>query len=330
MGNVYSKKIQQAIKDILFSGDDYDLIKQGIDFFYETFRDISGVSCDNISTEPNIMLPSGKAISSSAAAHCLLELKRTAVFLRGIHAAIQEKLQTGACRPIRILYAGTGPYGTLLLPLLPLYLPNQLQIDLLDVNQTSLTALQKIIDRLAFQSFIGKIYCADAATMRVEQEYDIAISETMLSCLKSEPQVAIMQNIIPQLPDDAVFIPQQISIDAWLTDPKMELDRIFAEEVWKEDANRMFLDSVFCVDKANLETSKFKKKIQIPQSHASYVELKLFTRVSVYGGEQLYGNDSSITLPIRYLDLRKQKANSVEFWYKQGEKPRIESKVSVL
>ena len=76
------------------------------------------------------------------------------------------------------------------------------------------------------------------------------------------------------------------------------------------------------VDKA---LRKFKKKIQIPENHASYVELKLFTRVSVYGVEQLYGNDSSITLPVRYLDLRKQRADSVEFWYKQGAKPGIYS-----
>jgi len=61
-----------------------------------------------LNQDKDIMLPSGKAISAAAAAHCLLEMKRTAVFLRGIHKAILHKLKEKKGSQLRILYAGTG------------------------------------------------------------------------------------------------------------------------------------------------------------------------------------------------------------------------------
>ena len=53
--------------------------------------------------------------------------------------------------------------------------------------------------------------------------------------------------------------------------------------------------------------------------------LKLFTTVTVFKDEVLTDNDSSITLPKLYYNFREQTAQEVEFWYVQGEKPRIES-----
>jgi predicted RNA methylase len=318
--------VQQATQNILDCADDFLIMKQSVDTLYNVFSRITGVSPAQIGTDKDIMLPSGKAISPSAAAHCLLEMKRTAVFLRGIHQAIQQKLNNKTEEPVRILYAGTGPYGTLVIPLLHRFTPQEIQVDLLDINPASLEALQKLIDELQLNDYIGSACCKDATTFTLSRNYDIAISETMLACLKNEPQVAVMQNIIPQLQPEAIFIPEEICIDAALTNPKMEQERFLYYEDEPPPFRRIGLGNVFTVNKQNLDTDLMQKTIEIPDEK-DFPVLKLFTTVKVFGSEQLSENDSSITLPVNFYDLRKQPALHIAFWYVQGEKPHIESRV---
>lgn len=320
-------QVLQSALTLISCADNFILMKQSIDELYRVFSSITGVTVDNLNQDKDIMLPSGKAISTAAAAHCLLEMKRTAVFLRGINKAISIKLSEAKNKPIRILYAGTGPYGTLVIPLLTLYKPGELKVDLIDINPGSLSALYKIIETLGLSSYIGEVHCTNAATFAVTRLYDIAISETMLACLKNEPQVAIMQNLIPQLPEECIFIPEEISIDACLTNPKMEMERLFYYETEQPPFERQSLGNVFVVSKQKLNSILSPKRILIPGETIAFPVLKLFTTVRVYGNEVLIDNDSSITLPKKFYDFRKQSAREVEFWYVQGERPGIESSI---
>ena len=318
--------VRNAVRTLLDCADDFFIMKQSVDALYNVFSRITGVSPAQIGVDKDIMLPSGKAISPSAAAHCLLEMKRTAVFLRGIHQAVLQKIKGNTSGPIHILYAGTGPYGTLVIPLLPLFTPDKIQVDLLDINPVSLEALQNIIAELQLNDYIGSVFCEDATTFSLSRHYDIVISETMLACLKSEPQVAVMQNIIPQLQPTAIFIPEEIRIDAALTNPKMEQERLLYYENEAPPFCRIELGNVFTVNKKTLDTDRMQKTIEIPDEK-DFPILKLFTTVKVFRDEQLSENDSSITLPVNFYDLRKQPALHIAFWYVQGEKPHIESRV---
>ena len=187
---VLVKILNRNTQLLLNCGDDVGLMKLAVDQTYKIYSQITGVKIDTIHQDKDILLSSGKAISTAAAAHCLLEMKRTAVFLRGINKAIIQKLSQAADKPIRILYAGTGPYGTLLTPLLPLYASTELRVDMLDINRQSLIALHDLVDTLDISRYIDEVFCTDATTFTVSKPYDIVISETMLACLKSEPQVA--------------------------------------------------------------------------------------------------------------------------------------------
>jgi hypothetical protein len=270
------------------------------------------------------MLPSGKAICTSAAAHCLLEMKRTAVFLRGINKAVLQKLEAKRNTHIRILYAGTGPYGTLIIPLLFLYNPLEIKIDLLDINSGSLAALHKIIEALELGNYIGEVFCSDAATIKLTHQYDIVISETMQACLKTEPQVAIMQNLIPQLDDQCIFIPEEISIDACFTNSKMEMDRMMSyNENEQPPFERRPLGNVFIIKRDDVSTIMLGKKVLIPVDVAAFPVLKLFTTVKVFENEVLTENNSSLNLPKPFYDFRKQAATEIEFMYVTGEKPEI-------
>lgn len=319
--------LNRNTKILLECGDNAAEMKQAVDQLYRIYSSITKVKVDQINIDKDIMLPSGKAISTAAAAHCLLEMKRTAVFLRGINKAIALKLSQATNKSIRILYVGTGPYGTLLTPLLPLYKPTELKVDVLDINQKSLIALHELIAKLELEDYIDEMHYTDATTFTVTKQYEIVICETMLACLKSEPQVAIMQHLIPQLKDDCIFIPEEISIDASLTNPKMEMDRLLYYEAEQPPFERISLGNIFKLNKQTIHKALERKRIAIPDKTANFPMLKLFTTVTVFEDEVLIDNDSSITLPKQYYDFRREEAKEIEFWYVQGEKPRIESKI---
>ncbi|MBP1639748.1 MAG: hypothetical protein H6Q17_1331 [Bacteroidetes bacterium] len=318
--------VRQATRDILDCADDFIVMKQSVDTLYQLFCRITQVDASNLNGNKDIMLSSGKAISTSAAAHCLLEMKRTAVFLRGIHRAISKKTAENKSKPVQLLYAGTGPYGTLVIPLLTLLSKEEVSVDLIDINPESLNALQTLIEALRLEKYIGEVHCTDATSFTVGKEYDIVVSETMLACLKNEPQVAIMQNLIPQLSPDAIFIPEEISIDAALTNPKMEQERLFYYDGKQPPFRRIALGNLFTVNKQHLDTDRMQKTVTIPDDK-DFPVLKLFTTVHVFGNEMLSENDSSITMPVIFYNLHRQPVRHVAFAYVQGEKPHIESRI---
>jgi hypothetical protein len=300
-------------------------MKQSVEQLYELFSRITGVTINQMNQYHDMMLPTGKAISAAAAAHCLLEMKRTAVFLRGIDKAIEKKKEPiGEDRAVRILYAGTGPYGTLIVPLLSLYEPGSVEVDLLDVQHDALSALREIIRWLSLESFIGNVYCNDATQFNPEKRYDIIISETMQAALANEPQVAVMQHLIPCMPANGIFIPESITVEAWLTDPRHESRRMLAEEYHAGNEGRIFLGKVFRIDKKHLSPEGFACELILPEERGNSTCLKLLTTVKVYGQEKLGENESSITMPVTLCGQIPPETRAIEFGYRQGEKPGIE------
>lgn len=317
-------KVNDAAEILINCSDDFQKMKHAVEELYDIFNSITGIDINNLN-EGDIHLPSGKAISPSGAAHCLLELKRTAIFLRGIKQAIDSKMNESH-KIVRILYAGCGPYATLISPLLHYYPLDRIQVTFLDINSESLNAAEKLIKTLNLNDYVVRFVLADATAYRVDESYDIVISETMQAALKKEPQVAVMQNLIPQLSSKAIFIPEEISVDAFLINPKMEMDRLMYNENEQPPFERHELGNVFKLGKNTMDSIQSKIRIAIPQEViGQFPILKLFTTVKVFNHEVLSVNDSSITLPIQFYDFRKQTADDVEFWYLQGEKPRIES-----
>ena len=95
-------------------------LRRALDEFIQLCADISGIAPDRSfdSDAGDVLLASGVAINPNAAAHCVNDYRRSVVFIRGVYAAIRLARRQFAPAPLRILYAGCGPYATLLLPLL--------------------------------------------------------------------------------------------------------------------------------------------------------------------------------------------------------------------
>jgi predicted RNA methylase len=293
-------------------------MKQSVDRMYSIYRSISEVNADD-QNDPHIIVPSGKAISPSMAAHCLLEMKRTAMFIRGIYEAFDAKLEEQENLPIHILYAGTGPYATLVTPLLLLFDPSKIKVDLLDINPVSLNSAVKVLKQLGLEQFVGAVYLADAAVFKAERDYDVVISETMQAALKKEPQVAIMQNLIPQMKKDAIFIPETITVEAAM----VSRGKWNAETYVFEGIQRIKIGELMRVDKSLPEKGNFRRVLDFPEKIGECKQLKFYTTIRTFGNHWLLEGDCSLNIPLKVRELDEGEGETITFWYEQGEIPGI-------
>jgi hypothetical protein len=312
------QKIRECTQNLLTCDNNFLIMKQSVDMLFSIFSEITGVSGDNFNYQ-QIMLPTGKAISPSSAAFCLLELRRTTIFYRGINKAIQKKLSEKKKDPVRILYAGTGPYATLILPLLTLYNPDDVKVDLLDINEISLNSAILLFKNIGLDPFISKTFLSDATKFILEVPYDIVVSETMQAALKKEPQVAVMQNLIPQMTKNAIFIPEAIKVRASLLSFGHWDDKVASYTGIEIFAGK----DLFTVDKNHLITETYHNELNFPPIDGANIKLQLDTEISVFDNEVLKDGDCSLTLPLKVCTFKSHPEGKICFWYEQGTFPGI-------
>ncbi|WP_293785946.1 methyltransferase domain-containing protein [uncultured Pedobacter sp.] len=311
-----NESIYDATNALLFE-EDYLHIKKSIDQLNVLFSGATGVKAGDI-TDEDIYLPNGKAVSTIKAAHCLKELERTRRFIRGINQAIECLSGTIQGRTLNILYAGCGPYATLLTPLTSRFSSAQINFILLDINADSLAAAKTLYDKLGLSTYVIDYVCADATTYKFPDDIciDMVISETMLNALRKEPQLAIMNNLIPQMRKDAVFIPENIIVEAVLTRWKEEYSSFTITDY---QPKRINLGVVYCASR------EFKLPqpvvIQVPASE-THNRLDLFTEITVFGREVLTTYNCSLTMPFAVCKLENNREDmKVTFEYVMSDHP---------
>jgi len=312
-------KIRVATQKILNCGDAFGIMYEAVHEMYEVYASISGIGIQN-QNRKSIFLDSGKAISTPEAAHCLLEMVRTTKFLRGIKDAFDAKIQSSTTNlPISVLYAGTGPYATLVTPLLLLYSPVQLQVDLIDINEESLQSAIRVIADLGLGQFVRTTMIDDAAKMKLNSVYDVVISETMQAALKKEHQVAIMQNLIPQCSANTIFIPQEITVNAELVSKEKWNSETYAFD----SVNHIELGEVVRVNNETLNHIGQKKVFAIATNNSNCKTLILTTNITVFGNHRLENSDCSLTMPFKMNNVADNQSEHVSFWYEQGKVPGL-------
>jgi hypothetical protein len=220
----YKEALQEITVKLLEATDDFGLLHQATDELYRLFQTVSSVDWQNDKHSTAILLASGKAIGPAWAAMCVKDTYRTIKFLRGLMLAIQQMQQKRGRKPVHVLYAGTGPFATLALPLTTIFRPEEVQFTFLEINPESVLSLQKVINIFEAEAYVRSVVQGEAATYQSEpdQLVDIVVVEAMLPALQDEPQVAITMNLAPQLAVDGIFIPQCIRVHAGLLHPKKE------------------------------------------------------------------------------------------------------------
>ena len=272
------------------------------------------------------LLQDGVAISPEAAAHCVHDTQRSVVFIRAVFAAIKTAKKRFANGPIDILYAGCGPFATLLLPILGRFNPEELTVHLLDIHQQSLDSVDSLIRHCGLQGHRISYIQADACHYQHPSTPHVIIAETMQKSLEQEPQFAVTANLAPQLQANGIFIPQKVEVALCLAKLKDETAAFkrgdpLDPNALVEAGNRHPLATVLCLtpehaprlrqqaspSHGSLELNPIQ--VTIPNTaHLDDFDPLLFTRVQAFEQYRLLDYESEITLPLRCSELMPLRA----------------------
>jgi len=310
-------QLKSITESILFGGEDYGIIHNDLHALHNIYSSLTGIGAYDVNNGGDIFTDKGKAISPVKAAHCLLEVMRTSKFLRGINTALQRLIKKNPGKRILILYAGCGPYATLITPLTTIFSPAEIGICLLDINETSLAAVQQLYNALKLNDYVTEYIHADATLYKTETAPDMIISETMLNALAKEPQVAIMMNLVPQLSEKGVFIPESITVTASLLSPALEQESFLVAGMIPE---RIHLAELYTIGQYQYDTCK-PTIVQIPAQPGTFNILSLMTDITVYGEEKLTAYNCSLTIPITQLNALEHAGKKITYRYEISNIP---------
>lgn len=305
------KKLEEIT--LKFLNDDLSIVelKSVADELYDLLCDSIEFDEINLDNRNSIFTERGRAISPFEAAHCIKEFMRTKAFIKGIHFAIRDLKKEIKNEPIRILYAGTGPFATLMLPMTSLYSKDEIQFTLIEINNQSVNCLEKVINHFGINDYIDEVILTDATSYSLVDSgrHHILLTETMQQALRNEPQVSIALNLLPQIRKDGIMIPENIIINLGLIDSKKDFKRKMGElvsEYYIElgnvlEFNKSKIDNILSEEKDIFRNRYFAcNSVEIPELiEPFHDQMNLMTRIEVYNGIFLNYNDCSLNLPWR-------------------------------
>lgn len=306
------KKITQVL---LADESSYADMRQACVNLLQLFYDASGFDENDPVNDMHMQTAAGQAVSPQSAAVCIRDFMRTRVFMRGLKEAISTRLQENPDKPVTVLYAGTGPFATLLIPLVTVFSTAQLKMLLLDINPASIAYMNRVIRYFTLEPYVLEVLEADAVTWRIPAAYkpDIILSETMMPSLKTEPQVSITINLVAQCPQ-AIMIPEMIEVSAALLNSKMGAEKrcihlktllvLTKEEALETAVRQQTGDVLFPVTELLVE-----KPVE-----EMYRRLALLTSIRVFNNEILGFNESSLTIAEIKYNLQAVKAWPAVFY----------------
>ena len=336
-----------AISDtILDDSSSPERLRSALDDFASLCSDIGGIipdpSFDGWANDS--LLDSGVAINPQAAAHCVKDYRRSAVFIRGVYAAINSARMRFGDTPVRILYAGCGPFATLVLPLLGKFSPGELDLTLLDIHRRSLDSVNQLLEHFGLDNHQIHTVQGDACHYQHPGDLHLVIAETMQKSLEQEPQFAVTANLAPQLCSRGIFIPEEISVALCLAHLDSEL-AMFKQsgkidyESLVSAGKRHPLATVFTLSpklaaaqlqaaERNERSSKLELSattIEIPRvANLAGFDALLFTRIQVFSHYHLQDYEAEITLPQRCHELSPLAGgDSYKICYQLGSYPKF-------
>ncbi|WP_125723485.1 SAM-dependent methyltransferase [Flavobacterium ustbae] len=282
------------------------------------------------------LVSGGIALSSSGAADCVDDYLRTVSFIKGIYKAITKLLTDSTEKNINILYAGCGPFATLILPLLPLFDKGRISAILIDINASSLESVQNFITLIDLEEYDLQLIESNAITYAIPEDFivDLTISETMDCGLTREPQIAISRNIIKQLSSNAIFIPQEIRIDLAYTffdyEPyfRKTINEVKGYKELQPYPYKVFVDRLFTINKEHFGRENHNSKIEsafytLPATFENYPDVCLFTELTIFDDVELKTAESYITNPYCLMSMYGIRDYSeIKLIYDFGEIPK--------
>jgi hypothetical protein len=300
------KKVLRTITGIIISPSlDYKALKDASAALSAFFCEISGFDINERENQQHISTSAGLAVSPYAAAFCITDMLRTSRFLRGIKEAVDAKLNENPGHPVTVLYAGTGPFATLLIPLTTVYDPEQLQLVLIDINPLSIEYLQKIIQQLNIQPYIIDVVQADALSYIISEKHqpDILVSETMKPGLQKEPQVSIVANLLSQCRRNPILIPSLVKVEACFAGNRANNNHelIHLQTLLELDAATALRIKNNPDDEPAISEGVTITITECPPP--AFTQLILGTSIQIFNDHWLRFNETSLTIPVPVMEI---------------------------
>jgi len=336
------------ITQALLQTDDYAQRLDAANALYAMLSEITKVNFDM--QDPlyleETQLSEGKALSPRDATRCITDFMRTAGFISGLRAAVIEAQRRFPEETIHVLYAGCGPFAPLMIPLTTEFDSTRVQFTLLDIHQQSLDAARQIVDTLGIKDFVRGYVRADATAYQhpPESALHIVLTETMQRVLAKEPQVMITSNLVPQLVEGGILVPQKITLSAALADINQELafaddndaashetkrQRIYLGQIFEltAESSRRVRDWPTTKENHGARTSP-PIRLSVPQLNGHVYKLLLLTEITVFDSIIISDYHSGVTYPVVCDELDGIESGSqIEFHYRTGAHPGLQYRI---
>lgn len=319
-----------AITSTILQSDTQDQEVLAIKLLSDFYSTLRSNRLSDPSDQTEIVLKGGIALSFDHAADCLEDYHRTARFIKGVYLAIHKLLLRFPGQKINILYAGCGPFATILLPVLPLFKADQLQVTLIDIHPESVKFVRELFAKLHLLSFVDCISVNDAISYRYPtSNLHMVISETMFHALLTEPQVAITRNLAPQLVQGGIFIPEEVTIEAVITSfSKEPFLSSSTAAAFPAATDRSLMAKLFSLNKNSARSASFSNHqyrspwFKVPVFQNSGPDICLFTHVKIFANLQLGLSESLITNPYCLVSILNLPSGAhISFIYTFNEVP---------
>jgi hypothetical protein len=286
--------------------------------YYELLKQAASFEAQQKGHRDDILLSTGKAIAPLWAAYCVRDVHRTRTFIRGVVHAVRAAQKQFPNQNLQLLYVGPGPFATLVLPLITLFGPEEIQFTLLEINPESIALLKNTIRAFEMEPYIADIEQTDAATYQVKQPVHVLLLETMQTALRQEPQVAITLNLAPQITEGGFLLPEAITIRPGLINGPKHLEYIMAHEPGPRDYYYtaepiMQLDLEFARFCATVDHVIFPlhRTIFSKTQLQAFKQPALFTEIKVFGTETLAYWDSQLSEPYLLMQPYPDEADAI-------------------
>jgi hypothetical protein len=332
------------IEIILNEESHFEDIKDSIDKFYNDFAKITSLTGKLEKPERGTVSFYGEILSPQTSAGSIFDYVHTTKFLRGIKKAIDHQLANKINNKCKLLAVCPGPFAKLIIPLLPLFDESQVEINVVDIHERSISALNSIISHFGFTNSFNQILVQDPITFNIDNEnkFDIIIIDSIQKALFVEPQVAFTNYFSRFLAEDGNLIPEKIKISAALADLQNELafSKSKFTEFWQKikrnnsKNKRIILDDIFVLDKNigknykmhNLTNNQIQlANIKAPNKIGRMQHLILLTEILVFD-DIIISEEDDTGLAKLYFD---QNVKSIEeemeihFAYQLGSNPKF-------
>lgn len=243
--------------------------------------------------------PDGLALSPFDAALCLRDYQRTYAFAEGVTRAIRHMRDRHSDRPVRVLYAGTGPFAPLAVLQVPHFSADEVQFTLLDLHPDSDAATRALFVSLQAEGMVEARHVCDATRWRPASDtrFDVIVTEVMQASLRKEPQVQMTRALGPFLAPDGVFVPEEVGLDLVQVKPEV----LFGETPVPMPAaiGRAMTLTVETARRLNVDDHIARlPPLCVPLDQSSDAPLVVVTRIRTFGDVALDYGTCGLTQPI--------------------------------